>query len=298
MKIHRITGQPSPEMADALSRFEMEFRYPLGPERTFSISHGPDYSRFFRSMGDARIYIAEISGKIVGALAVVGRTVALADGSLIPAAYICDAKVVSEYRGRMVLGRLAMTARDDTLADGYTSAYSIVMSGSTPTDKHTGRLGIPAFKNLGQLVILRCDTGSQCCLPGRIPALGVPNPHRIHGANTALCSNLTPLHLEAGGASGTLVDTRNGKQLWESDGTEMISAHLINLHFTSSDDLTGLIRIACLKASKMGLPGMFLSLPANYVTTNSIDTGVTLAHATVYGTGLPEGNWIVNTSEI
>jgi hypothetical protein len=298
MKIHRITGTPSPEMAEALSRFEMEFRYPLGPELTFSISHGPDYSRFFRSMGDARIYFAETSGKIVGALAVVGRTVTLADGSVIPAAYICDAKVVSEYRGRTVLGRLAMTARDDTLADGYTSAYSIVMSGSTPTARHTGRIGIPEFRNIGKLAILRFDTRSPCRLPVTIPALETPNPHRIHGADASPCSKVTPVHLEAGGASGTLVDTRNGKQLWQSDGTEMISAHLINPHFTTSDDLTELIRIACLKASEMGLAGMFLSLPVNSVTTDSIDTGATLAHASVYGTGLPEGNWIVNTSEI
>ena len=53
MIVQRIHSPPDPELADALSAFEQHFRYPLGRTRTFRISHGPDYPRFFRAMGKA-----------------------------------------------------------------------------------------------------------------------------------------------------------------------------------------------------------------------------------------------------
>ena len=63
MKIHCLSGPPDQKTGLALADFEKEFSYPLGPDRSFSISHGADYSLFFRCMGEARIYLAEISGK-------------------------------------------------------------------------------------------------------------------------------------------------------------------------------------------------------------------------------------------
>lgn len=113
------------------------------------MSHGEDYTRFFRSMGDARVYVAEIANEIVGSLTVVGRHILLADGTSIPAAYLGDAKVVKKFRGRTVLARLSMAARDQILAAGYKAAFSVVMTGSTPSDRLTGRLGIPKFDELG-----------------------------------------------------------------------------------------------------------------------------------------------------
>ena len=46
----------------ALARFEEQFTYPLGPGRTLRISHGDDYPRFFRAIGDAACFVAERSG--------------------------------------------------------------------------------------------------------------------------------------------------------------------------------------------------------------------------------------------
>lgn len=302
MKIHCLSGPPDRELALALAKFEKEFSYPLGPGRSFSISHGADYSLFFRSMGEARIYLAEISGNIVGALAVVRRTAVLADGSVIPAVYLCDAKIAAAHRGRTVLGRLALRARDDTMADGYNAAYSVVMSGSIPTDAHTGRLGIPHFKAIGQLAVLRFDTQT-----GFKPVVNPPpgrcgNFHRFQGGTASLGSAIQPHSLEVDGARGVLVDTRLGKRLWQSSGHEMISAHLTGLLFESARALSELIVAAVELAGKMGFPGLFMSLPADDPALPAIIESAilppTVAQATVFGTGLPQGPWQVETSEI
>ncbi len=302
MKIHCLSGPPDPGLAIALAEFEKEFSYPLGPGRSFSISHGADYSLFFRCLGEARIYLAEISGNIVGALAVVRRTAVLSDGSMMPAAYLCDAKVASAHRGRTVLGRLALKARDETMADGYQAGYSVVMSGSIQTDIHTGRLGIPHFKAIGQLAVLRFDTQA-----GFKPVVNLPsglcgNYHRFQGGNATLGSGIKPHVLQVDGARGILVDTRLGKRLWQSDGHEMISAHLTGLIFESPQALSDLIVTAVKLAGKMGFPGLFISLPADNPALGAIIESAivapTIAKATVFGTGLPEGQWIVDTSEI
>ena len=302
MKIHCLSGPPDRELALALAEFEKEFSYPLGPGRSFSISHGADYSLFFRCMGEAKIYLAEISGNIVGALAVVRRTAVLADGSMIPAVYLCDAKVASAHRGRTVLGRLALRARDETMADGYLAAYSVVMSGSIPTDVHTGRLGIPHFKAIGHLAVLRFDTH-----PGFKPVVNLPSVqrgtyHRLLAGNASLGSEIEPHMLEVDGARGILVDTRLGKRLWQSDGHEIVSAHLTGLVFESVRALSDLIVAAVELAGKMGFPGLFMSLPADDPALGAIIESAivtpTVAHATVFGTGLPDGPWMVDTSEI
>lgn len=302
MRIHSLSGPPNREIALALADFEKEFPYPLGPGRSFSISHGADYSLFFRCMGEARIYLADISGNIVGALAVVRRTAVLADGLMIPAVYLCDAKVAAAHRGRTVLGRLALHARDETIAEGYQAAYSVVMSGSIPSDVLTGRLGIPHFKAIGQMAVLRFITQS-----GFKPVLNFPagqgrTYHRFQAGIASLGSEIQPHALEVNGARGLLVDTRLGKRLWQPDGREIISAHLTGLIFESARALSGLIVAAVELAGKMGFPGLFMSLPADDPALGKIIESAivtpTIAQATVFGTGLPEGLWMVDTSEI
>lgn len=302
MKIHCLSGPPERELALALAEFEKEFSYPLGPGRSFSISHGADYSLFFRCMGEARIYLAEISGNIVGALAVVRRTAVLADGSTIPAVYLCDAKVAAAHRGRTVLGRLALTARDETMAAGYKAAYSVVMSGSIPMDVHTGRLGIPRFEVIAHLAVLRFDTQVKFN-PLVNPSSGQrADCHRLQAGNAAPGSQIQPHPLQVDGARGTLVDTRLGKRLWQSDGHEIVSAHLTGLFFESPRALSDLIVAAVGLTARMGFPGLFMSLPADNPTLGAIiESAVvtpTVAQATVFGTGLPEGQWMVDTSEI
>ncbi len=298
MKIHRITGPPPPDLARKLAEFEREFVYPLGSSDSFTISHGEDYPLFFRGMGNARVHLAEISGAIVGAQAAVDRMVSLADGSEIPAAYFCDTKVVSRLRGGMVLGRLAMAACRETLAAGIHSGFSVVMDGSKTTDQHTGRLGIPQFEELARLAILRFDTAAD--FKG-FPDEGdfrIAKWNRPFGGNPAISSEMQPLELTVEGASGLLVDTRRGKRLWKSDGTEMVSAHLTSVRFSSAGSLSSLIRCALEAAAGMGIPGLFLALPKSICPFGSLGAYATIADATVYGTGLPTGDWIVDTSVI
>lgn len=302
MKIHCLSEPPDRELALALAQFEKEFSYPLGPVRSFSISHGADYSLFFRCMGEARIYLAEISGKIVGALAVVRRIAVLADGSMIPAVYLCDAKVATAHRGRTVFGSLALKARDETMADGYQAAYSVVMSGSTRTDVHTGRLGIPHFKVIGQLAVLRFNTQAGFKPVANLTPDRPESHHRFQAGNASLGSEIKPHALEVDGARGTLVDTRLGKRLWQSDGHEIVSAHLTGLVFDSVRALSDLIVNAVELTGKMGFPGLFMSLPTDNPALGAIIESAivepTVAKATVFGTGLPEGQWVVDTSEI
>jgi hypothetical protein len=53
MIVHQLCSAPSPSQAKALAEFEGQFNYPLGAGRSFRISHGEDYPRFFRAIGKA-----------------------------------------------------------------------------------------------------------------------------------------------------------------------------------------------------------------------------------------------------
>jgi hypothetical protein len=178
----------------------------------------------------------------------------------------------------------------------------VVMSGSIPTDVHTGRLGIPHLKAIGQLAVLRFDTQA-----GFKPVVNLSsglseNHHRFQAGNASLGSEIKPHALEVDGARGMLVDTRLGKRLWQSDGDEIISAHLTGLIYESARALSDLIVAAVELTGKMGFPGLFLSLPADAPALGAIIESAivapTIAKATVFGTGLPEGQWMVDTSEI
>ena len=202
----------------------------------------------------------------------------------------------------MILGRLALMARDEALAAGYQAAYSVAMSGSIPTAALTGRLGIPHFKALGELVVLRFETHTEF---NRTPHFDVDrheNSHRFQPADSAIHSEIPPLSIMVTGASGMLGDTRRGKRLYRSDGLEILSAHLTGLAFESFQARLELVAAAVKAARDIGFPGLFLALPATdpgvAALIASASVAPTIAHATVFGTGLPTGPWQVETSEI
>ncbi len=68
--IECVDRQPSATLAAQLASFEREFRYPLGSGRWFRISHGEDYTRFFRAIGEARCFVARRQQAIAGVVAV------------------------------------------------------------------------------------------------------------------------------------------------------------------------------------------------------------------------------------
>jgi hypothetical protein len=128
-------------LADALARFEAAFTYPLGPGWTFRISHGNDYPRFYRAMGDAVCFVAENHGEVVGVLAAAIRTLVWPTGDIRPAVYLGDMKVAPAARGGRVLLRLAEAAT--VWAGGRADAgFAVVMGGTRVTpDRYTGRPG-------------------------------------------------------------------------------------------------------------------------------------------------------------
>src|SRR5882724_4578734 len=110
MKIHRVSGPPAPALARALTEFETPFTYPLGPGKFFRISHGEDYTLFFRAQGEEACFIAENQGRVVGALGTAIRRLWMPDGTERVAAYFGDLKIASAARGGIVLLRLARAA--------------------------------------------------------------------------------------------------------------------------------------------------------------------------------------------
>ena len=110
MKVRQISSPPDPALTRALAEFEAPFTYPLGPGKFFRISHGEDFTLFFRAQGTAACFIAEKKGRVVGALGTAMRRLWLPDGTDRTAAYIGDLKIATEARGGTVLVRLARAA--------------------------------------------------------------------------------------------------------------------------------------------------------------------------------------------
>src|SRR5690606_37342637 len=104
MNVHQLVLAPSASLAARLDEFERQFRYPLGSGQTFYISHGDDYPRFFRAMGEACCLVAEQGERVIGVLSVVIRPLQHPDGSATTTAYFADLKLSPTcYRGRVLL---------------------------------------------------------------------------------------------------------------------------------------------------------------------------------------------------
>jgi hypothetical protein len=156
LQVHQLRWAPAPDLQARLEAFELQFDYPLGPDRRFSISHGDDYTRFFRAMGDATCLVAENSNGVAGTLAAITRRLVVPDGRIEEVTYLADLKIAPAARGGRALLRLARAA----LAISTTSiGYCVVMGGtSVAPDAYTNRLGIPAFPAVGTIDVLRLPT--------------------------------------------------------------------------------------------------------------------------------------------
>jgi hypothetical protein len=315
MKVHPFTAAPPPELARALDRFEMQFRYPLGTDRYFRIVHGEDYPRFFRAMGEGVSFVAERDGQVLGVMGVALRRLALPDGEERLVGYLGDVKVDPPARGGRTLADLAQAARQ-WLAVRVEAAFAVVMDRTAvvPT-RYTGRLGIPVFSELGKIMVLRLPTrcmqapardtwtttgkgGSACYL--RLSA----GRYACPGGNPRERSFMEPLWLmEPGGqACGRLEDTRRAKRLIADDGVEMQSAHLSCFAYHHPGAGVELLHVALQQAAARGLPALFVAVPAGEAEEffrPLAGLEVVQAPATIYGTGLKIGSpWNINTAEI
>src|SRR5947207_13088916 len=132
MKVHQVSSPPSPALARALAEFEAPFTYPLGTGKFFRISHGEDYTLFFRAQGKGCCFIAEHQGRVAGALGTAVRRLWMPDGTERVAAYVGDLKIATDARGGTVLARLARAAQACLLPQAE-AGWGVVMGGTTLT---------------------------------------------------------------------------------------------------------------------------------------------------------------------
>jgi hypothetical protein len=315
LKILALPG-PTGELGVALTRFESQFTYPLGPGRSFRISHGGDYTRFYRSIGEAVCFVAENEGEVLGTICGAVRPLLQPDGRQRLALYLGDLKVASRLPGRALL-KLAEAMRD-WASPKVDAAYSVVMDGTRVTpERYTGRLGIPSFQKLAQIAVLRfeippadelsadstrdwranAEAGEACYV--RLAA----GCFASRGGNPELRSDSVPRWLMdfGGGACGRLEDTRRAKRLWADDGREMKSAHLSCFAYRDAAAGIRLITSALDFAARLGFPALFLAVPVSDIEAFSTipNRKPVIAPATIYGTGLELGQyWMMNTAEI
>lgn len=314
MNIRALDAPPEPELALALGRFESRFTYPLGEGTSFRISHGEDYARFYRAMGEAKVVIAERGGEVLGTLGGAVRRVRTPASGSVSALYVGDLKVLPGLEAGVILLRLAAALRT-WAAPRVSAAFGVVMDGTRKTPpRYTGRLGIPAFAELGKVVVLRLASAKGAARGGTC-SCAEADGLQIFGALTrgsfapigALAgerSALEPqwLRLESGLACGMLEDTSKAKRLFQVGGDELRSAHLSHFAFAQPHDGAWLLLDAAKHASAVGYPALFCAVPAERAQSVVDALGsvaCTLAPATVYGAGMANGRaWHLNTSEI
>lgn len=315
MILHRLQAAPKPGLARALSAFEQSFSYPLGPGRSFRISHGADYPRFYRAMGQAACFVVERDGQVAGVLGVALRRLALPGAQEQPVAYLGDMKVLTEARHGRVLPRLMAAARE-WIAPEAQAAFGVVMDGTRVTpERYTGRLGIPPFGELAKITVLSLAAAQDAAIPSEAcqqPIEAVRRNHRQLTAGGVTCldgdpcerSESTPLGLilPSGKACGVLEDTRRAKRLIDSTGAEMQSAHLSAFAYQDLDSALQLLQLARWFAAERGFPALFVAVPeprAGALIEALGDALLAVAPATVFGAGLSPGMlWHINTSEI
>lgn len=314
--IHQLRSAPAPDMQARLADFERQFDYPLGADRRFVISHGEDYPRFFRAMGEATCLVAEDGAGVVGTLATVTRRLVTPVGRTLEVTYLADLKIAPAVRRGFVLKRLALAA----LAINRTFAgYSVVMRGTKAVpEAYTNRIGIPAFRLFGTIEVLRIPVGPETAVDSS-PAEERPLAETddaffrlSQGSHAALGDWTTRSErgsfLPAGllsedrRACGVVEDTLNSKRLFLSGGDELRSAHLSNFAFADVASGAALIRAALLLVRKRHLPAMFTAVPAGQARglLEALQIkNTTCAPADIYGTGLDAGlPWNINTAEI
>ncbi len=314
MIVHRLRAAPSAELARALAAFEAQFRYPLGPGRTFRISHGEDYPRFFRAMENGVCFIAMHEGNVVGTLGAAMRWLALADASERFVAYLGDLKVAPiARRGRAVIA-LLRAAREWASAH-VDAAFSVVMDGTAATPKnYSGRLGIPPLEQIGKVVVFQLPTarapdGAHAPITAR--ASGIDCHQRLRAGRCTLSdgdpeerSECPPqwLMLPDRSACGRLEDTLKAKRLFADDGAELRSAHLSCLAYDSVRSGAALIRAALRRGEKLGFGALFVAIAepeAASFAAAFAEPPLTVAPATIFGAGLaPHPLWNINTAEI
>lgn len=317
--VHTLAGPPTPDLARALEIFEGQFSYPLGPDRTFRVSHGIDYTRFYRAMGpEARVFVAERDGRVMGTAAAALRPLQTPDGREQHSAYVGDLKILPAEQGGRTILRLGIAFLKEAKKHSHgEGAFAVVMDGTAKTPSvYSGRLGFPNFRDIGHISVLRIPSSQTCPVRAEHIARPVPRAaaeecyrqwtrghYAVRAGHATLRSELDPtaLMLSDGSACGLLEDTRKAKRLLTDDG-ELRSAHLSDFAYRDPACGATLIHSALPLAAKHGNPALFVAIPVSDTEAflSQLDVPETVvAPATIYGTSLAAApRWSVNTAEI
>jgi hypothetical protein len=316
MRISTLDTRPDATLVRSLDQFERQFSYPLGRAQSFRVLHGDDYGLFFRAMGEARCFIAEKDGEIIGTLAVVVRRIQLPDGTEKNVGYLGNLKISPCARGGRALFRLADAAAT-WIQKSATAYFGVVMDGTALTpDYYTGRAGLPPFAPVGRVVVIRLPTSGASSIPDPMVSEAEPDVamdcfrQLSIGRFATRCeqpsarSLLTPVWLvrKDGSACGCVEDTRRAKRLIGNDGVEMITGHLSCFAYKNIESGVALIRTAIGRAGLLGHPALFVALAEADSPEILAEFGgqdVKRAPATIFAYGLTRNmEWNLNTAEI
>jgi hypothetical protein len=295
-----------------LATFEQHFKYPLTSELSFQISHGEDYTRFFRAMGsNTSLITQDQNGVITASISVIKRQIVLANQS-IPGFYLADLKILPQS-SHQTLYHLFKKGLKILPELPNSSLYSCVMHGSSRTpDQYSGRLGIPKIIKLGDISIFRIesmpyqqsDSNELISLNpkqlSRLKTFSTQKDCRLDSQGSILRSEHAPrtFALNNYSASCLLEDTRKAKRLIDQNQQEIISGHISSLSYQSPAQAVKLIR-ATLNQTQ-SYPALFFAVPSQDTTAfQKLLPAHSLSGASIYGCHLPKDlRWFINTSEI
>lgn len=308
----------------ALEEFEAEFSYPLGADESFRISHGEDYSLFYRAMGPSRTFVAMRENEVLGTVSASLRTVRItANEDPLRIMYIGDLKVKSSAKASraayLLLSELHQWGR--SLCD---YAFSIVMDGTATTpETYTGRLGLPRLQAVRKTYVfqLACnniaekasDPAPYTCNRTEFMAREEFNDLSCAGVsvelgNPRLRSIRTPIWLtdERFDACGCLEDTLLAKCLRAERSGEIRAAHLSGFAYDSMDAALLLLKNSQFQAASQGFTSIFFCIDeSDHAEFRKllINRNCRIAPATIYANEalaeLASGKpWFVHSSEI
>ena len=148
-----------PALAHEVNDFEQHFRYPVDHRHCFTVSHGADYARFYRSLGRCRLYLARENHKILGSMALIQRSITVR-GHQTKALYIGDLKLAPDV-GSKVLYLLSREAYNDHYQERHLPQYGIFLHGAPPLPSdYSCRMGQGKFHTMGKVAIMQIAVNS------------------------------------------------------------------------------------------------------------------------------------------
>jgi hypothetical protein len=139
---------------EGLRAIERETSYPIGDSDHFTIDHGPEYHRFFSTLGqDARFLVALDGDEVIGGVVGMYRDILLR-GRPVRGVYGADWKLAKAYRGKGVARQMLTWGASRIFTDGslrdWRYAWVAAMKGAhgdvmrTVKGMHIGKLSSAA----------------------------------------------------------------------------------------------------------------------------------------------------------